>query len=79
MQTSTESVSPVSLRLAADFSAEETQAAFDEAYKAFAWEFMAKNPTRVQIQKPAVVSDESKGDSDNTVPPAQPTDAAPNA
>ena len=36
MQTSTESVSPVSLRLLADFTAEETQAAFDEAYKAFA-------------------------------------------
>ena len=50
-----------------------------EAYKAFAWEFMAKNPTRVQVQKPAAqtaaVSDESKGDSDNTVPPAQPSDA----
>ncbi|MBQ7252231.1 MAG: trigger factor [Kiritimatiellae bacterium] len=36
MQTSTESVSPVALRLVADFSGEETQAAFDEAYKAFA-------------------------------------------
>ena len=60
-----------------------------EAYKAFAWEFMAKNPTRVQVQKPAVqkparepakaISDESKGDSDNTVPPAQPSDAAKDA
>ena len=62
-----------------------------EAYKAFAWEFMAKNPTRVQVQrhpvqKPApapesakAISDESKGDSDNTVPPAQPTDSAADA
>ena len=54
-----------------------------EAYKAFAWEFMAKNPTRVQAQKPAApavaVSDESKGNSDNTVPPAQPSDAAADA
>ena len=57
-----------------------------EAYKAFAWEFMAKNPTRVQAQKQSVqmpapapkeaISDEPKGDSDNTVPPAQPSDAA---
>ena len=54
-----------------------------EAYKAFAWEFMAKNPTRVQAQKPAApavaVSDESKGNSDKTVPPAQPSDAAADA
>jgi len=54
-----------------------------EAYKAFAWEFMAKNPTRVQAQKPAAqavaVSDESKGNSDNTVPPAQPSDAGADA
>ena len=54
-----------------------------EAYKAFAWEFMAKNPTRVQAQKPTApavaVSDESKGNSDNTVPPAQPSDAGADA
>ena len=55
-----------------------------EAYKAFAWEFMAKNPTRVQAQKPAAqaaaaVSDESKGNSDSTVPPAQPSDAGTDA
>ena len=54
-----------------------------EAYKAFAWEFMAKNPTRVQAQKPAApavaVYDESKGNSDNTVPPAQPSDAGADA
>ena len=65
-----------------------------EAYKAFAWEFMAKNPTRVQAQKPIAqkpaiqkptntpvkaISDESKGDSNNTVPPAQPSDAAADA
>ena len=60
-----------------------------EAYKAFAWEFMAKNPTRVQAPKPPVqkpdaaqpevISNESKGDSDNTVPPAQPSDAAADA
>ena len=54
-----------------------------EAYKAFAWEFMAKNPTRVQAQKPAAqavaVSDESKGNSDSTVPPAQPSDAGADA
>ena len=43
-----------------------------EAYKAFAWEFMAKNPTRVQVQK-------SEGVSDNTVPPAKPADAPANA
>ena len=36
MQTSTEIVSPVARHLATDFTAEETQAAFDEAYKAFA-------------------------------------------
>ena len=65
-----------------------------EAYRAFAWEFMAKNPTRVQVQKQAVkqkptpapaaaptkaVSDEPKGDSDNTVPPTQPSNAAADA
>ena len=60
-----------------------------ESYKAFAWEFMAKNPTRVQAQKQSVqmpapapkeaISDEPKGDSDNTVPPAQPSDAAKDA
>jgi len=58
-----------------------------EAYKAFAWEFMAKNPTRVQPQKrPAPVvtaekatADESEGVSDNPVPPAQQADASANA
>ena len=54
-----------------------------EAYKAFAWEFMAKNPTRVQVQKPpspaGAVSNESKGNSDNPVPPAQPSDAGADA
>jgi len=59
------------------------------AYKAFAWEFMAKNPTRVQVQRqpapspvkapPAQAKDEPEGDSDNTVPPAQPSDAAADA
>ena len=59
------------------------------AYKAFAWEFMAKNPTRVQVQKqpvqnpvqvtPAKAEDESEGDSDNSMPPAQPSDAAADA
>jgi len=39
-----------------------------EAYKAFAWEFMAKNPTRVH-----------EGLSHNPVPPAQPADAPANA
>ena len=36
-----------------------------ESYKAFAWEFMARNPTRVtnEVQR------------DNTMPPAQPVDA----
>ena len=40
-----------------------------ESYKAFAWEFMAKNPTRIQneIQR------------DNTVPPAQQADPQPGA
>jgi len=40
-----------------------------EAYKAFAWEFMAKNPTRIQ--------NETVGH--NPVPPAQPADAPANA
>jgi chromosome partitioning protein len=35
-----------------------------ESYKAFAWEFMAKNPTRIQNEVQC----------DNTVPPAQPAD-----
>jgi chromosome partitioning protein len=35
-----------------------------EAYKAFAWEFMAKNPTRIQNEVQC----------DNTVPPAQSAD-----
>jgi len=38
-----------------------------ESYKAFAWEFMAKNPTRYDVQR------------DSTVPPAQPSDAATDA
>lgn len=53
-----------------------------EAYKAFAWEFMAKNPTRVQVQKSSVppapepkAADESEGISDNPVPSTQQTDA----
>ena len=57
-----------------------------EAYKAFAWEFMAKNPTRVQPQRrPAPVTaekmtaDEPEGVSDNPVPSAQPADAAADA
>ena len=64
-----------------------------EAYKAFAWEFMAKNPTRLQAQKkptqaPATETapayepkdtDESRGVSDNPVPPAQPSDASADA
>ena len=40
-----------------------------EAYKAFGWEFMAKNPTRI--------SNEAVGN--NPVPPAQPADPAANA
>jgi chromosome partitioning protein len=35
-----------------------------ESYKAFAWEFMAKNPTRIQNEVQC----------DNTVPPAQSAD-----
>jgi len=35
-----------------------------ESYKSFAWEFMAKNPTRYDVQR------------DSSVPPAQPRDAA---
>ena len=54
-----------------------------EAYKAFAWEFMAKNPTRVQPQKQhnveASTPNEAKGVSDSPVPPAQPADAPANA
>ena len=60
-----------------------------EAYKAFAWEFMAKNPTRVQAQRNPVpapepppeanVSDEPEGVSDNSVPPPQPADASADA
>jgi len=38
-----------------------------EAYKAFAWEFMAKNPTRYDVQR------------DNPLPPAQSGDTAANA
>ena len=61
------------------------------AYKAFAWEFMAKNPTRVvpvastpspaasavPAATPVKPSDEALGD--NSVPPAQPADAPANA
>ena len=50
-----------------------------EAYKAFAWEFMAKNPTRVQAVKPQPDAKHSEAVSDNPVPPAQPSDAAANA
>ena len=53
-----------------------------EAYKAFAWEFMAKNPTRGVPAAPLTapessVSDEAVGN--NPVPPAQSADAAANA
>ena len=60
-----------------------------EAYKAFAWEFMAKNPTRGIPAAPAAapaapvtapeasVSDEAVGN--NPVSPAQPVDAPANA
>ena len=54
-----------------------------EAYKAFAWEFMAKNPTPIQAQNPpqteVTTRNEAKGVSDNTVPPAQPSGAAADA
>ena len=43
-----------------------------EAYKAFAWEFMAKNPTRYNAAS-------NEGLSNNSVPPAQPSDAPANA
>jgi len=36
-----------------------------EAYKAFAWEFMAKNPTRVQAQKPAAPEPQSSSPAAN--------------
>ena len=58
------------------------------AYKAFAWEFMAKNPTRIQAAKPqpaaaskatAAATETSEAVSDNSVPPAQPSDAPANA
>ena len=49
-----------------------------EAYKAFAWEFMAKNPTRaVPVVVPAKKADEAVGN--NPVSPAQPADAPANA
>ena len=55
-----------------------------EAYKTFAWEFMAKNPTRGPAVAPAVPvtqqdqpTDEAQRD--NTVPPVEPTDALANA
>ena len=51
-----------------------------EAYKAFAWEFMAKNPTRVQAAvKPQPDANHSEAVSDNPVPPPQPPDAAADA
>lgn len=55
-----------------------------EAYRAFAWEFMAKNPTRVVPAKPVPVPNPaenaaSEGVSDNPVPPAQPSDASADA
>ena len=49
-----------------------------EAYKAFAWEFMAKNPTRaVPVVAPVKKTDEAVGN--NPVSPAQPADAPANA
>lgn len=49
-----------------------------EAYKAFAWEFMAKNPTRaVTVVAPVKKTDEAVGN--NPVSPAQPADAPANA
>ena len=50
-----------------------------EAYKAFAWEFMAKNPTRIQAVRPQPDVKHSEAVSHNPVPPAQPSDAAANA
>ena len=48
------------------------------AYKAFAWEFMAKNPTRVvSVVLPVKKPDETVGN--NPVSPAQPADAPTNA
>ena len=48
------------------------------AYKAFAWEFMAKNPTRVvPVVLPVKKPDETVGN--NPVSPAQPADAPTNA
>ena len=48
------------------------------AYKAFAWEFMAKNPTRVvPVVLPVKKPDETVGN--NPVSPAQPADASTNA
>ena len=48
------------------------------AYKAFAWEFMAKNPTRViPVAAPVKKTDEAVGN--NPVSPAQPADAPANA
>lgn len=48
------------------------------AYKAFAWEFMAKNPTRVvPVVLPVEKPDETVGN--NPVSPAQPADAPTNA
>ena len=48
-----------------------------EAYKAFAWEFMAKNPTRFAAQPSAKTAESAydEGVSHNPVPPAQPSDA----
>ena len=48
-----------------------------EAYKAFAWEFMAKNPTRFAAPPSAKTAETAydEGVSHNPVPPAQPSDA----
>ena len=56
-----------------------------EAYKAFAWEFMAKNPTRFAAPKPAprteaaVGTRESEDIGDSAVPSPQPGDASADA
>lgn len=51
-----------------------------ESYKAFAWEFMAKNPTRLDALKSAQTPQLSNDvQRNNSVPPAQPRDAAADA
>ena len=47
-----------------------------EAYRAFAWEFMAKNPTRIETPKAGV---KDAGDGNNPVSSAQPADASADA